>query len=79
MHDEKDFLAAHGCKTTEEYDRKQFFEWVDAMEDHYARTDSLVIPKVSEGVVFKSETPLKPLSKQSLIKYKQPTDGNQAL
>jgi hypothetical protein len=53
MHDEQDFLAAHGCKTPEEYDRKRFFEWVDAMEEQFIQTNRLVIPKPRhDGIII---------------------------
>lgn len=53
MHDEQDFLSAHGCATPEEYDRKRFFEWVDAMEEHYTQASRLAIPKArSNGIII---------------------------
>jgi hypothetical protein len=53
MHDEQDFLAAHGCASVEEYDRKRFFEWVDAMEEHYAPKRGVAIPKhTTDGVII---------------------------
>lgn len=52
MHDEQDFLAAHGCKTPEEYDRLRFFEWVDAMEEHFTQANRLVIPKARDNGII---------------------------
>jgi hypothetical protein len=53
MHDQQDFLTAHGCTTTEEYDRKRFFEWVDALEDDYVRKERMVIPRQRhQGVII---------------------------
>jgi hypothetical protein len=53
MHDEQDFLAAHGCTTTEEYDRTRFFEWVDAMEDSHTRQERMVVPRQRhKGVII---------------------------
>jgi hypothetical protein len=45
MHDEQDFIAAHGCSTVEEYDRKRFFEWVDAMEDNVAAAQRMAVTR----------------------------------
>jgi hypothetical protein len=55
MHDEQDFLAAHGCTTPEEYDRKRFFEWVDAMEDTYARQDPMAPFFKPQGIAVKND------------------------